>query len=306
MVNPEDLLKLAYIIIAHHQFTQFKRLVDRLNYPGTVFVFHISKNCEEGFYEQVQAEYGHAPNIRFAKRQSIYWGDFNIVRAAINCIETLVESGFQYDYALSLSGQDYPLKSHQAICDTIAAGNGKQFLEYFSVDTMEDDDYRRYLSTHLWIKNKHFWFPHTKRNSWKIKLFNGFFSLFLPEQRKLPNGYAGYKGSFWWQLSSDCVQYIYDTFQSPEGKKLIRYYKFTYHAAEFFFQTILLNSEYKDQLIGDDNHFAIWFTETGHPKTFTQEDFETIMASGKLFGRKFDLNLSDGLFDRIDQTIDLK
>ncbi len=56
-----------------------------------------------------------AENIRFTKRQNVYWGDFNIVRAMLNCIETLAESEFDYDYAISLSGQDYPLKSPEEI-----------------------------------------------------------------------------------------------------------------------------------------------------------------------------------------------
>jgi hypothetical protein len=126
----------------------------------------------------------------------------------------------------------------------------------------------------------------------------------LPERRTLPNHYEGYKGSFWWQLSKDCIQYLNDFIRTKPGKKLIRYYFFTYHAAEFFFQTILLNSPYKDQIINDDNHFAVWFEETGHPKTFTEKDFTAIMSSGKLFGRKFDYEVSKRLFDLIDEAVD--
>lgn len=297
-------MKLAYIIIAHNQFSQLKRLVERLNQPGTSFVFHISKNCQPGFFEEMIQEYGAQSNMRFAKRQSIYWGDFNIVRAVLNCIDTLVESGFEYDFAISISGQDYPLKSHDAICETLMDSGQSQFLEYYSVNTMEDDDYRRYLSTHLWIKNHHYWYPHTHRDSWKIQLYNKFFSLFLPERRTLPNGYEGYKGSFWWQLSSDCIQYLYDFTQTKPGKKLIRYYTFTYHSAEFFFQTLLLNSPYRDKIINDDNHYAVWFKETGHPKTFTENDLDVIMSSGKLFGRKFDMNVCCKIFDLIDEAVD--
>ena len=297
-------MKLVYTIIAHHQFEQFRRLIERLNKPDVSFVFHISSNCEPGFYEQVEAAYGEAENVCFARRYNVYWGNFSMVRAAISTINALVESGFEYDYCLSLSGQDYPLKTHEEICETLAAGQGKQFLEYYSVNTMEGDDAQRYLSTHVWIRSLHLWYPHTNLNSWITRLYNKFFSLFLPERRTLPNGYDGYKGSFWCQLTPDCIEYMYHYLKSKEGKRLIRYYTFTYHAAEFFFHTLLLNSPYKDQILSEDHHFAIWFDHTGHPKSFTNDDFDSIMASGKLFARKFDLRNGVELFDRIDAVVD--
>ena len=293
-------MKLAYIIIAHHNFPQFRRLVERLNKPGVSFIFRISGNCQEGIFEQVQQAYGSEANVRFAKRQSIYWGNFSIVRAMINSIAALVKSGFDYEYAIALSGQDYPLASHDEICATIAAGNGKQFLEYFNTDTMESDDAHRYLSHHLWLKNHHWWYPHTNQKSWITRIYNAIVGLILPERRTLPHGYAGFKGSFWWHLTPDCIEYLDSFLKSSKGKDFIRYFTYTYHAAEFFFHTILLNSPYKDQIINQDNHYAVWFTETGHPKTFTLDDYETIMASGKLFGRKFELNGSTELFDKID------
>ena len=299
-------MKLTYIIIAHHQFPLFRRIIERLDQPDVSFVFHISQNCEKGFFEQVWAAYGAAPNVVFAKRENIYWGDFSIVRSMLNGIDALQHSGFDYDYAISLSGQDYPLASHERICQTLAAGNGQQFLEWFNPETMEDDDYRRYLTTHVWIRKLHLWYPHTDRDSWTIKLYNKFFGLFLPQQRTLPNGYQGYKGSFWWQLTPECIDYIYDYLRSPEGKRLQRYYTFTYHSAEFFFQTMLMNSAFKDQVINDDNHYAVWSPETGHPKTFGEEDVEKIIASGKLFGRKFDLQNGTVVFDRIDAAVDNK
>lgn len=297
-------MKITYIIIAHHQFPLFQRLVDRLNQPGVSFVFHISRNCEKGFYEQVKATYKDAPNVAFAQRVGIYWGNFSIVRAVLNGIEALHASGFEYDYAISISGQDYPIASHEEICQALVKGNGKQFLEWYSTDTMEDDDYRRYLSTHFWIRNIHVWYPHTDRDSWAIKLYNKVFGLFFPQRRTLPNGYDGYKGSFWWHLTPDCIDYVYHFLETIEGKRLLRYFYFTYHAAEFFFHTLLLNSPYKDQIINEDHHFAIWYTETGHPKTFTEEDFDTIINSGKLFGRKFDIKNGMALLDKIDTYID--
>jgi len=293
-------MKIAYIIITHRHAAQLSRLIQRLDKPGVSFVLHISTNCEPGFYEQVHAAYADAPNVFFTPRIPVYWGDFSIVKASLNAIDTLVKHGIDYDYAIMISGQDYPLQSHQVICDTLAAGNGHQFMEYVDHDDMEPDTRHRLYSNHLWIKDKHWWYPHYGRPTLKIKVFDGILSLFLPCERTIPNGYRGYKGSFWWYLTRDCIEYIHAFVRSDAGKRLVRFFRFGYHSAEYFYQTLLLNSAYRDQIINTDHRYAIWYEDSGHPKTLGVEDFEALRGSGKLFGRKFDLARNAEIFDLLD------
>jgi len=293
-------MKIAYIIITHRHIDQLKRLIQRLDHPGVSFVLHISPNCEPGFFEQVRAAYQDAANVFFTTHIPVYWGDITMVKASLNAIDTLVENGIDYDYAVLISGQDYPLQSHQTICDTLAAGEGRQFMEYFDLDEMEPDTRHRLVSTHLWIKNKHWWYPHLGNPTLKRKVVDGILSLFLPKERTLPNGYIGYKGSYWWYLTRDCIEYIHAFNQSDPGKRLLRYLRFSYHSAEYYFQTVLLNSAYRDQVINNEHRFTVWFEESGHPKILGMEDYEAMRASGKLFGRKFDLDRDAEIFDLLD------
>jgi hypothetical protein len=297
-------MKIAYLIIAHHKYPQLARLVNQLNRGGNVFVFHFSSNCQPDFFEQAHAAYDSQPNMRFAPRLPIYWGDFSMVQASLNCIRTLVESDFDYDYAILLSGQDYPLQPHPVICDTLAAGEGAQFFEYSDRDHMAADTRHRLYSHHLWRRGRHLWFPHQGEGGWQTRLFDGILSLLLPRVRTLPNGFSGYKGSFWWQLTRDCVEFIESYLRTAEGKKLLRYFHFTYHAAEYFYQTLLMNSPFSAHVVNSDNHFALWREDSGHPKDLGMEDLPAMLASGALYGRKFDIDKDPAVFDALDAHLD--
>lgn len=90
--------------------------------------------------------------------------------------------------------------------------------------------------------------------------------LFLPREPTIPNGYRGYKGSFWWYLTRDCIEYIHGFVHSDAGKHLNRFFRFGYHSAEHFYQTLLLKSAYHDQIIKTDHRFVIWYEDSRHPK----------------------------------------
>lgn len=299
-------MKLTYIIMAHKNFSQFQRLIDRLNEPETTFIFHISSACEPGFYEQASAIYEGQDNIRFAPRTSIYWGDFSMVQASLHCIRTLLESNFHYEYAVFLSGQDYPLQPREGINQALAAGNGGQFMEFFTRDEFYPDTFHRLYGHHLWIRGRHLWFPHRATPSLKTRLFDGVLSLFLPRVRTLPDGCTGYKGSFWWMLTPDCIAYIDRFTRTPAGEHLKRYLKYTYHPSEYFYQTLLMNSAYKTQVINTDHHFAKWNDESGHPKNLGMEDFDELLATPMLFGRKFDLAYDAAVLDALDAANEQK
>ena len=61
-----------------------------------------------------------------------------------------------------------------------------------------------------------------------------------------------------------------------------------------------LEGEYLEQTIGD----YLWFQKWGRgtrPKVLTPEDLDDVLASGRLFARKFDISVDGGaLLDRLD------
>jgi len=83
-----------------------------------------------------------------------------------------------------------------------------------------------------------------------------------------------------------------------ENEALIRkQYGFTRTADEIFIQTLAMKSPFRDSLYTHGVHYIDW--ERGEPYTFTAEDFELLINSGKPFARKFDCRQDSEIIQRI-------
>jgi hypothetical protein len=301
-------MKIVYIILAHTNFKQSMRLYNRLNKDDTSFVFHISKTCERHYYRKMYTALHDQPNCYFSKRAVVRWGDFGVIQGTLNAIETIYDNHLDYDYAILLSGQSYPLKSHSFICQSLEKYQGKQLCEVIPPSEIEKDWAHRIETYHFWLGNRRFWYPHKgRRNKFIASLLDFLISPFIPKNKSLPEEYTLYKGSLWWMLTKDCVEYIYQHNRTEAGKKLIKFLKTTRHSGETYFQTVLMNSVFKDSIVNKDLRFILWLDtnqhERGHPETLTIKNFKDIASSESLFGRKFDINVDEEILDLIDRHI---
>jgi len=296
-------MKLAHIIVAHFNLKQTLRLYNRLNHKDSCFIFHVSKKCEPQEYEMLYRTLKDCKNCFFTKRINVIWGNFSFVQAMLNAIDTLIESKVDFDYASLHSGQDYPIKSHNHIVHRLSENRGKQYLEF--IPFSELNHINHWLETyHFWVGKRHFWHPHQQSDKATIAFYNFIFSLFLPKNRELPQGFTPYKGSTWWTLSKDCVEFLHQQAHSPDGKKLIEYFKNTWHPAESFVQTILMNSKYRDHIINNDQRFILWpENDNGHPKILTQTDYKDMVSSDRLFARKFNTQIDATILDLLDEKL---
>ena len=63
-----------------------------------------------------------------------------------------------------------------------------------------------------------------------------------------------------------------------------------------------MNSPYKNTVVANNLRYIDWSLIT-EPKVLDLEDYDNVIRSGSLFGRKFDYNISNTLVDKIDKTI---
>jgi hypothetical protein len=85
---------------------------------------------------------------------------------------------------------------------------------------------------------------------------------------------------------------------------LREFFKHAFAPDEMFFETILLNSPFKSEVINDCKKYSDFSEGKPHPKNLTIVDFETLKKSGKLFARKFKTEEGNSIMDLIDQEID--
>lgn len=299
-------MKIVYILLVHVNYDQTMRLFNRLDQEDASFVIHISASKsdvnEPEYYDRIYNLLKDRDNCYFARRARVSWGGFGMVQGVFNAINTICENELDYDYAVFLSGQDYPIKTHAALCEKLEQNHGKQFMEIIPFSDVPVEYQERIETYHWWIQNNHFWYP---RNSQKLisRIYNRLLSPFFARKQVFPNGYIPYKGSFWWNLSKDCIEYLYRYNHSKAGHNLVHFLKHTLHPSETYFQTVLMNSEYKERIINDDLRYVVFPENSGHPSILTAEHFEAIKDSTKYFARKLDTRVDPVIFDRIDKEL---
>lgn len=286
-------MELAYIISAYQYPEQLIRLVRRLNADSASFFIHVDKKTPDGVYRTMAAGLSLFRNVHFVKRHKCDWGGFGHVAASLEAIAEIFRTRTPFDYAILLTGQDYPIKTKRYIADFLERHKGKVFLEWFP---LPNDVWRnegtiggmdRFEAWHVRIRKRHFRFPPS--HHWPIK-------------RKFPRGFRPFGGSSYWCLSRECIEYIHELTRA--NRAFVRFFKHVDVPDEIFFQTIVMNSPYRQLAINDNLHHIEWADpDDGRPAVLSRKDFEKLAASPKLFARKFDVGVDGEVLDLIDERL---
>ena len=313
-------MKIAYVVLAHRYPEQLIRLILRLNTENTSFFVHFDKKSDDKIYNQLVSELSHLPNVYFLKRYPCYWGDFSIVNASLEGIREIFRKNIQFDWLVFLSGQDYPVKSNSQIEQFFKENEGKLFIQYVDNSVPSDGLWptRNYDNIDYWhfrLYKLRFVFPapltlnsynrYCKSDATWFRIlafvWSGLMFLFpFKFKRKFPEGFEPFRGSEFCCLPRESVEYIHDFLQ--ENRAVVNFFKNVDIPDELFFQTILLNSPFKDKVINDNLFYIDWDNPNpSRPRVFVKSDFERLVNSSKLFARKFELSRDADIFDLLDQ-----
>jgi len=275
-------LKIAYLVLAHNRPRQLARLVRALGPEAPIFI-HFDKRADDALFDEARKSVLRHSPANFVRRHRCWWGAPGIMRGTLELVAALCESGREFDYATLLSGQDYPIKSHAAIEQTLSAGG--EFVECFSMlEPNRWSDHGGYFRSPDRVLGRYVRFrSHVRRIG----------------SRRLPGDITPFGGSQWWTLSRKALQYIDRT--RREDHRLIRALATSFIPDEAFVQTILGNSPFASKIVQDDLRFAIWDRpEPPYPATLRQADLPLLAGSDKHFARKFDFEDDWALADEID------
>jgi hypothetical protein len=301
-------MKIAYIILTHKNPSQVIRLIRRLEAPDVNFAIHIDREAPDSVYQPLWDAFADSGHHVFAERVPVMWGTFGIAHGIMKGIEALCRSGFDYDYAILVSGQDYPLRPHEDIVAQLEKRQGQELMEcwQFPIDDWEPDGgFDRVNRHHFFIFRRRFTHPPYESGPLK-SLISRVLSLFFKERREIPLGYAGYGGSTWWCLTRDAVAYMHNFLESEEGERLTQFFKTTRNTAEIMYQTILANSPFRERISDYYPWFIDWSANRSNPTILTSEWFDRLAESAesdKLFARKFDIEVDSQILDRIDREL---
>lgn len=273
----------AYLILAHAHPQQLARLVRALRHPDAHFYIHLdAKSPEESFREAVSGK-----DITYiGRREKVAWGAYSLVQATLNGFAEIIRSQRPYSYVHLLSGQDYPLVSHETMASFFEVNPGKQYMEFYPVEDVWTEAIPRIRKYHF----VNFDFP---GKFMAERMVNA-----VMPARKMPDELTAVGRSQWFSITPEAIRYI----QGYLGRhpEVVRFFRLTWGVDELIFQTLLYNSPFRDSLVNDNLRYIDWSEGKASPKTLTQADWPAMQASGKFFARKFTEN--DEVLDRIDQS----
>lgn len=282
--------RIAYYIATYKEPERVVRLVNRVQSASDFMYIHFDKMIgAERFEEWKRIIEKKCPNknIKIVSKFRCKWGSFGSVDAVLTAINYYED--FDYDYFIYLTGDCYPLKSPEYI-KKVLDGQNCAFMEFFKLP------YAGWWHGGLNRINSRFYFV-------PISRYPYVWVVHLPRLKKgLPYGLQPYGGHGGACLPKRHCSYIAQYVK--ENPQLMNFFKRSFAPDEMFFETILLNSPFKSEVVNDCKKYVDFSENKPHPKNLTKADLERLKESGKLFARKFTTGVDDGILDIIDQEID--
>ena len=294
-------MKLGYIINVHKNFSQLERLLSRLYCDEAYFFIHVDKKVGKDIFLQLVDSLSKYQPKFVENRICVNWGGFSQVQATLLGLQILLESRVHCEYVNFISGQDYPLCSNQVINNFFKSNQGKEFICYHDLQFGGWSDKEERVTKYHFPDYYKTLKIDASEHPRVLGKFESMVNRILP-LRILPNGYRAYGGWSWWSLSIECVQYVFRFI--GENRDFVNFFRYSLCPDEIFFQTIIMNSPYRERVVNDDLRYVVWSVGQSNPKTFEENDFSDIVSSNKLFARKFDMSQNSKILDLIDKNID--
>ncbi len=277
-------MKQAILITAYKDIDQILNIINY--FPNNFnFYIHIDKKSDVDLTPLKNIE---DKNINVYNSYIVNWGGINHLKAILLMAEEAIKDD-ENSYFHLISGQDYPAKSIDYFENKL--NQTKDYLEFFEMPHKpwgDDGGMSRIEYYNLYDVFD------AKRSNNKIQFFIALQKK-LRIKRSLPKEFPKfYGGSAWWSLTRDTLQYVLS--YAKNNQKLFTRMKYTFAAEEIFFQTIIMNSAYADNVINDNLRYIDWNSgRGGYPAVLDSSDFPEIISSNKLFARKIDTEIAKKL-----------
>jgi core-2/I-Branching enzyme len=286
----------AYIVLSHRNPDQVLRLVRVLREgpAARVLVRHDPRGPRLPAAE-VEAAGGEAieDEIEFQ------WGGWSQLELIVACLREAV-ARHDPDWALILSGQDYPLRPPAEIEADLDGSriDGRvgavREVERSRPAQGQDEFYLRCRYRHYTRPRA---MPRLPRAVRPLAYARDLPPL-LGVRRLAPAPLPFYASADWLTLGRRALETV---LAASEDRRLVRHFRRVAVPSESFFATVLLNDAALS--IDRDHRRFAHFSRVGapHPDTLTTEDYERVLASGADFARKFDAAVDAHVLDLLDE-----
>ena len=301
-------MKVAFLISAYTDPRQLGRLVHALCDGENHFFIHVDKKVDVRPFKEAVGD-AEAPFCTFLEeRYWVQWGGFNQVRYQQALLRACMQSGISFERVFILSAQDYPLKPVASIKEALAKTPELEYmlglnLSAPSIPAKQKDRFRLY----------HFG-RDIRVRSYKLKMLcsGGLRTLMkiLPLRKKPYVEVGGKQWPVYVCSSYMCITFALAKYLLAEmdgNEAVMKYFRYAFVPEELVIPTIVYNSAFAARTLGElpaykglvtlspVTHF--WYGK--QIKVLDGGDYDELIRSGKMFGRKFQTGRSEELMDRL-------
>ena len=283
------MIRVSCIVSAYHKPNQLLRLLGALEAPETRIHLHVDRRSPRAVHQRVRDGLAGRVDVELLPPHRCWWGSFGHVAASLKGMRAAVDA--RSDWAVLLTGQDYPVKPRNRLNEFLAVHDGEGFLDPTLLPMpgwAQDGGFDRFR------------FRHFPAVSPRARIAGRL--LPTPRPREFYPGLTPYGDSSYWCLHIDLVRYVLDFIDRRPD--VIRYFRTVHVPDEMFFHSILGSSGERDRLVtGNDLHYIRWSSAGKSPDILTSDDLPALAETSKFFARKFDSARDEEVLDTIDATL---
>lgn len=284
----------AILITAYKNYHHLDEIIKFFNDDFELYI-HIDKKSNITKDELKQLK--NYRQVKFlSQKYKVNWGGFNHLKAILYLIEKALKNPQNFYFHL-ISGHDFPIKRLSEFKVYFDENRSLEFINHFNVP------HSGWGNTGG-IERIEYFNLYDIFNA-KIPKQNGLIRRFIAIQKrinfkrsissKIPKLYGG---STWWSLSRECVEYVIN--YTHKNKFVLNRFKHTLCSEEFYFQTIIMNSSFANNVKNNSLRHIDWVARNGNnPAILDETDYEKIVKSNAFFARKFEYPLSVGVLNKI-------
>lgn len=288
--------KHAYLILAHANPGQLRKLLALLDDPRNDIFVHIDKKAPFGPKDLEGC--CKASGLSFVEKPfAVHWGGVSIMRAELALLKTATKSG-SYAYYHLLSGMDLPIKSQDEIHSFFQKNAGKEFLHYWKFKPTTASRFNYFT---VFPEGGGFFLTNLLNN-----MFKGIFTLLhIKINKDVEFKYA----SQWFSITDACARYVV-----KQERRLEKIFSHTSTCDEVFLATIVWDSPFRYSLYDEAEHynnhdigatanmrFIDWSRGKSirHPWVFTKDDLELLRSVPHFWARKFDERVDSEIIENV-------
>lgn len=270
--------KQAILIMAHNNIFTLEKILSILDSDYFDFYIHIDKKSSINI-NNINKNICKKSSINIYKSIDIRWADYSQVEAELFLLSKSIKKDYSYYHLIS--GNDMPIKKAKDIYDYFNDSN-KEFV-HFASKTMAS----KKIS---WIKYYHIFMKNLRNNTFFIILDK----IYVIMQKllfinRLKKDYKYMTGANWFSITKKLANYVLEN-----ENEINKMYKNTRSSDEIFLQTLVENSNFKDNLYNKDyndnydscKRYIKWNGNV--PYVFKKVDCDELLNSNMFFARKFD------------------